>query len=138
MSFYREDCGHIKVRWDNHHSCLSCTSCSRDSTFYICSQWSEDVWILAEKRIHTTRRHIMTKKRDNKNKKRKVPTQSDTLSLDGSTAPQGYTARSRTHLGGSPVETFSDRAISLPVTGHWATRHRSSRHQATSHRSPVN
>ena len=122
-------CGHIKARWHNHPSCLSCTSCSRNSICYICSQWSHDVWILAEnRRIHAKRRHIMTKKRDNKTKKRNVSVLSDTISLDGSTAPHGYTARGRTHLGGSTVETISNRAISTPVTRHPVTGHRANRH----------
>ena len=84
----------------------------------------------------------MTKKRDNKTKKRNVPDSSDTISIDGSTAPHGFTARGRIHLGGSPMETFSNRAISPTVTGQPVTRHRSSwhwstRHRSTSHWSPV-
>ena len=142
----RGDCGHIKVRWDNHHSCLSCSSCYRISTCYICSQWSDGVWILAEKRrIHATRRSVMTKKRDNKTKKRNVPDSSDTISIDGSTAPHAFTARGRTHLGGSPVEWFSKRAISppvtgkpdtsQPVTGQLVTGHPGTSHPGTSHQS---
>ena len=106
MHYYRGDCGHIKARWDNHYSCQSCTSCSRFSTCYICSQWSDDVWILAEKRrLHTTRRLVMTTRRQNKKKNRNVSDPSDTISLDGRTAPHGFTARGRTHLGGSQMET---------------------------------
>ena len=129
MHYTRSGCGHIKARWDNHQSCLSCTSCSRNSTCYISSQWSDGVWILANKRrTYAKRRYAMTKKRDNKTKKKNVPDPSDTISIDGSTAQHGYTARGRAHLGGSPVETISNQAISPPGTRHRATRHRATRH----------
>ena len=65
----------------------------------------------------------MKKKRYNKTKKRNVSDPSDTNSIDGSTAPHGYTARGRTHLGGSPAESFLNRAISPPVTGPPVTGH---------------
>ena len=128
MHYSRGDCGHMKAWWDNYHSCLSCSSCSRNSTCYICSQWSDDVWILAEKRrTLATRRSIMTKKRDNKTKKRNVSDPSDTISIDRSTAPHSFTARGRIHLGGSPMETTSNRTISPPGTRHQSTSHLSSR-----------
>ena len=119
MHYSCGDCGHIKARWDNHYSCLSCTSCSRFSTCYICSQWSDDIWILAEeRRLHATRRSVMTNRRQNKKKNRNVSDLFDTISLDGSTTQHGFTARGRTHLGGSQMETNSNQAISPPVTGH--------------------
>ena len=135
MHYSRGDCGHIKARWDSHHSCLSCSSCSRNSTYYICSQWSDDVWILAEKRTHAMRRSVMMKKRDNKTKKKNVPDPSDTISIDGSAAPHGFTARDRTHLGGSQMQMISNRAISPPGTSHQSTRHPSTSHQSSRHRS---
>ena len=49
MKIGRDDCGHIKARWDNHHNCLKCSSCSRLSTCSICSTWSEEIWTLADK-----------------------------------------------------------------------------------------
>ena len=61
-------CGHIKARWDNHQSCLSCPSCCRLSTCSSCSHWSESVWVLSDKKIHATRKSVMTKKRHNKKK----------------------------------------------------------------------
>ena len=75
----------------------------------------------------------MTKKRDNKTKKRNVPDSSDTISIDGSTAPQSFTARGRTHLGDSPMESFSNRAISPPVTGQLVTSQPVTGLQGTGH-----
>ena len=46
---------------------------------------------------------------------------SDNGTHDGSTAPLSYTARGRTHQGGSPGDLESDRALSPPVTGHPVT-----------------
>ena len=43
------------------------------------------------------------------------------------------TARCRTHLGGSPMETITNRSISPPGTSHWLTRHWSTSHWSTSH-----
>ena len=82
------------------------------------------------------RRSVMTKKRDNKTKKRNVLDPSDTISLDGSTTPHGFTARGRTHLGDSPMETISNRAISPPGTGQPVTGQPVTGHPGTSH--PVN
>ena len=65
----------------------------------------------------------MTKKRDNKTKKRNVPDQSDTISLDGSTALHSFTARGRTHLSGRPMEMISNWAISPPGTSQPDTGH---------------
>ena len=114
------DCGHIKARLDNHYCCLSSTSCSRFSTCYICSNWSDDIWILAEK-TSRYKKISYDKYKKNKKKNRNVSDPSDTISLDGSTAPHGFTARGRTHLGGSQMQTNSIQAISLPVTGHPGT-----------------
>ena len=98
-----------------------------------------------EEFMENPRRSVMAKKRDKKTKKRNVPDSSDIISIDGSTAPHGLTARGRTHLGGSPMELFSNRAISPPVTNHRSTSHRSISHchqsssyQTTRHQSPVN
>ena len=41
----------------------------------------------------------MTKKRHNKKKQVVVSDASEDNSVDGSTTPQGYTARGKTHLG---------------------------------------
>ena len=46
---------------------------------------------------------------------------SDSVTVDGSTAPHSYTARGRTHQGGSPADLESDWALSPPVTGHPVT-----------------
>ena len=43
---------------------------------------------------------------------------SDTTSLDGSTAQHGYTARGRTHQGGSPLDNESNQALRPPVTSN--------------------
>ena len=48
---------------------------------------------------------------------------SDSGTFDGSTAPPSYTARGRTHQGGSPEDLESDRALSPPITGHPVTGH---------------
>ena len=111
--------------------------CSRISTCYICSQWSDNVWILAEKRrTHATRRSIMTKKRDSKTKKRNVPDLSDTISIDGSTAPHGFTARGRTHLGGQPYGIVFQQGNKS--TSHRSTSHRSTSHPVVGQPAPVN
>ena len=134
MNYSRGDCGHIKAQWDNHYSYLSCTSCSRISTCFICSQWSDDVWILAEKRrLHATRRPVMTNRRQNIEKNRNVSDSSDTISLDGKTILHGFTARGRTHLGGSQMETISNQAISPPVTGQPGTGQPVTGHLFTGH-----
>ena len=65
------NCGHIKAQWDNHHNCLKCSSCSRLSTCSTCSTWSEETWILADRhRTHAARKSVMTRKRQNKKKRR--------------------------------------------------------------------
>ena len=154
MHFARGNCGHLKAKWDTHLSCLTCNSCTRISPCYICSSWTEKVWNLAERRrLHATRKSVMTQKRKQKKSKKSQSDMSDNGTVDGSTAPHSFTARGRTHQGGSLADLESDRALSPPVTSHqstshqssshWATylrssSHRSSSRQSTSHQSPVN
>ena len=123
-AYLRGKCGHLKAKWDNQPSCISCTACLRDSRS-ICSIWTKSVWNLAEKRrLYSTRKWVMTQKRRQKKSKKTKKSQSDLSdngSFDGSTAPLSYTARGRTHQGGSLGDLESDRALSLPVTGHPVT-----------------
>ena len=126
MHFARGNCGHLKAKWDTHLSCLTCNSCTRISPCYICSSWTEKVWNLAERRrLHATRKSVMTQKRKQKKSKKSKKSQS------GSTAPHSYTARGRTHQGGSQADLESDRALSPPVTSHWSSSHRSTSHPVT-------
>ena len=112
MKIVRGNCGHIKARWDNHHNCLKCSSCSRLSTCSTCSTWSEETCMPAARKL------VMTRKRQKKKKRLAVTSDlSDDNTSDGSTSPQGYTARYRS-------------------TRHWAVFHQSTRHWAASHRSP--
>ena len=121
MHFARGNCGHLKAKWDTHLSCLTCNSCTRISPCYICSSWTEKVWNLAERRrLHATRKSVMTQKRKQKKSKKSQSDMSDTGTVDGSTAPHSFTARGRTHQGGS----LADRV--WPGT------------KPTSHQSPVN
>ena len=46
---------------------------------------------------------------------------SDNGTVDGSTAPHSFTARGRTHQGGSLADLESDRALSPPVTSQPVT-----------------
>ena len=87
---------------------------------------------LLKREDHTTRRLVMTNRKQNKKKNRNVSDLSDTIFLDGSTAPHAFTARGRTHLGGSQMEMKSNQAISPPVTAHQSPVNQS---QSTSHRS---
>ena len=146
MHFACGNCGHLKAKWDTHLSCLTCNSCTRISPCYICSSWTEKVWNLAERRrLHATRKSVMTQKRKQKKSKKSQSDMSDNGTVDGSTAPHSFTARGRTHQGGSLTDLESDRALSPPVTSHqstshWATylhssSHRSSSRQSTSHQS---
>ena len=141
MHFARGNCGHLKAKWDTHLSCLTCNSCTRISPCYICSSWTEKVWNLAERRrLHATRKSVMTQKRKQKKSKKSQSDMSDNGTVDGSTAPHSFTARGRTHQGGSLADLESDRALSPPVTSHQSTSHQSSSHWATylrssSHRS---
>ena len=153
MHFARGNCGHLKAKWDTHLSCLTCNSCTRISPCYICSSWTEKVWNLAERRrLHATRKSVMTQKRKQKKSKKFKKSQSDMSdngTVDGSTAPHSFTARGRTHQGGSLADLESDRALSPPVTSHqsrqpvtshqssshWATYLRSSSHQSSSRQS---
>ena len=154
MHFARGNCGHLKAKWDTHLSCLTCNSCTRISPYYICSSWTEKVWNLTERRrLHATRKSVMTQKRKQKKSKKSKKSQSDMSdngTVDGSTAPHSFTARGRTHQGGSLADLESDRALSPPVTSqpvtsqpvtshqsssHWATYLRSSSRQSTSHQS---
>ena len=149
MHFARGNCGHLKAKWDTHLSCLTCNSCTRISPCYICSSWTEKVWNLAERRrLHATRKSVMTQKRKQKKSKKSKKSQSDMSdngTVDGSTAPHSFTARGRTHQGGSLADLESDRALSPPVTSHrssshqslshWATYLRSSSHRSSSRRS---
>ena len=119
MHFARGNCGHLKAKWDTHLSCLTCNSCTRISPCYICSSWTEKVWNLAERRrLHATRKSVMTQKRKQKKSKKSKKSQSDMSdngTFDGSTAPHSFTARGRTHQGGSLADLESDRALSPPV-----------------------
>ena len=137
------DCGHIKVQWDNRHNCLKCSSCSRLSTCSTCSTWSEETWILADKRrTYIARKSVMTRKRQNKKKRLAVTSDlSDDNTIDGSTTPQGYTARDRTHQGGlysdaeciqseSPRVTSQPGALVNQSTSDWSASHWSTRHRA--------
>ena len=144
MHFARGNCGHLKAKWDTHLSCLTCNSCTRISPCYIYSSWTEKVWNLAERRrLHATRKSVMTQKRKQKKSKKSKKSQSDMSdngTVDGSTAPHSFTARGRTHQGGSLADLESGRALSPPVTSHQSTSHQSSSHWATylrssSHRS---
>ena len=159
MHFARGNCGHLKPKWDTHLSCLTCNSCTRISPCYICSSWTEKVWNLAERRrLHATRKSVMTQKRKQKKSKKSKKSQSDMSdngTVDGSTAPHSFTARGRTHQGGSLADLESDRALSPPVTsqpvnqspviqslGNYlrsssrqSTSHQSTSHQSTSHQS---
>ena len=155
MHFARGNCGHLKAKWDTHLTCLTCNSCTRISPCYICSSWTEKVWNLAERRrLHATRKSVMTQKRKQKKSKKSKKSQSDMSdngTVDGSTAPHSFTARGRTHQGGSLADLESDRALSPPVTSqpvtsqpviqslgnlfpvasHQSTSHQSTRHQST-------
>ena len=97
------------------------------------------MWNLAEKRrLHATRKSVMTQKRRQKKSKKTKKSQSDLSdngSFDGSTAPLSYTARGRTHQGGSPGDLESDRALSPPVTSHRSSSHRSTSQRSTNHQS---
>ena len=119
MHFARGNCGHLKAKWDTHLSCLTCNSCTRISLCYICSSWTEKVWNLAERRrLHATRKSVMTQKRKQKKSKKSKKSQSDMSdngTVDGSTAPHSFTAQGRTHQGGSLADLESDRALSPPV-----------------------
>ena len=125
MHFARGNCGHLKAKWDTHLSCLTCNSCTRISLCYICSSWTEKVWNLAERRrLHATRKSVMTQKRKQKKSKKSKKSQSDMSdngTVDGSTAPHSFTARGRTHQGGSLADLESDRALSPPVTSQPVT-----------------
>ena len=127
MYFARGNCGHLKAKWDTHLSCLTCNSCTRISPCYICSSWTEKVWNLAERRrLHATRKSVMTQKRKQKKSKKSKKSQSDMSdngTVDGSTAPHSFTARGRTHQGGSLADLESDRALSPPVTSQPVTSH---------------
>ena len=70
----------------------------------MCSTWSEETWTLADKhRTYAARKSVMTRKRQNKKRKRLAVNSdlSDDISNDGSTTPQGYTTRGKTHHSGS-------------------------------------
>ena len=125
MYFARGNCGHLKAKWDTHLSCLTCNSCTRISPCSICSSWTAKVWNLAERRrLHATRKSVMMQRRKQKKSKKTKKSHSDmsdSRTVDGSTTPHSYTARGRTHQGGSPADLESDRALSPPVTGHPVT-----------------
>ena len=127
MHFARGNCGHLKAKWDTHLSCLTCNSCTRISPCYICSSWTEKVWNPAERRrFHATRKSVMTQKRKQKKSRKSKKSQSDMSdngTVDGCTAPHSFTARGRTHQGGSLVDLKSDRALSRPVTSQPVTSH---------------
>ena len=139
MKIARGDCGHIKARLDNHQNCLSCSSCSRLSTCSTCSRWTEETWVRADRcRTYSARRSVMTMKKQNKKKRLAVNSDpSDDNSFDGSTTPQSYTARGKTHQGGDYSDAEYVQSVNPSVTGHQSrsTRHRSTSHWSTSHRS---
>ena len=118
MKIVHGDCGHIKAWWDNHHNCLKCSSCSRLPTCSMCSTWSEETWVLADKRCtYTARKPVMTRKRQNKKKRLAVTSDlSDDNTVDGNTTPQGYTVRGRTHQGGCYADAECIRSESPLVT----------------------
>ena len=117
------DCGYIKALWDNHQNCLSCTFCSRLSTCSTCSPWSEEAWVLADRHCtYSARKSLMAKKKQNKKERRlAVSDLSDDNSLDGSTTPQGYTARGKNHQGGDYSDAECIQNVSPPVTGQPTT-----------------
>ena len=135
MHFACGNCGHLKAKWDTHLSCLTCNSCTRISPCYICSSWTEKVWNLAERRrLHATRKSVMTQKRKQKKSKKSKKSQSDMSdngTVDGSTAPHSFTARGRTHQGGSLADLESDRALSPPVTSQPVTSQTVTSHPVT-------
>ena len=134
------NCGHIEARWDNHHNYLKYSSCLMLSTCSTCSTWSEETWVLADKRcIYAARTSVMTRKRQNKKKRLAVASDlSDDNTFDGITTPQGYTARGRTLQGGvySDAECKSTRDRS-PVIGQPGTGQQSPVNQSLVRQSPV-
>ena len=141
MHFVCGNCGHLKAKWDTHLSCLTCNSCTRISLCYICSSWIAKVWNLAERRrLYATRKSVMTQKRKQKKSKKTKKSQSDMSDsgiVDGSTTPHSYTARGRTHQGGSPADLESDQALSPPVTSHQSPVLQSPVNQSPVNQSPV-
>ena len=132
MHFARGNCGHLKAKWDTHLSCLTCNSCTRISPCYICSSWTEKVWNLAERRrLHATRKSVMTQKRKQKKSKKSQSDMSDNGTVDGSTVPHSFTARGRTHQDGSLADLESDRALSPPVTSQPVTSQPVTSHPVT-------
>ena len=137
MHFARGNCGHLKAKWDTHLSCLTCNSCTRISPCYICSSWTEKVWNLAERRrLHATRKSVMTQKRkQKKSKKSKKSSQTclTTGQLMGAPPLIALLLGAGTHQGGSLADLESDRALSPPVTSHQSTSHQSTSQPVTSH-----
>ena len=120
MKSIHGNCGHIRVRWDNHYYCLSWSSCSRSSTCSACNQWSQSVWLLAKKRrLHAMRKSVMTNRRHHKKRKQNASDPSDSISLD----------RALPHMAllpeAGPIKVASQWYWKLPVF------------KPTSHRSPV-
>ena len=146
MHFARGNCGHLKAKWDNHPSCLSCNSCTRISPCSICSSWTAKVWNLAERRcLHATRKSVMMQRRKQKKSKKTKKSQSDMSdsgTVDGSTAPHSYTAWGRTHQGGnlgdlvrSGIKPTSHQSLVNRSSSHRSTSHQSTNHQSTGHQS---
>ena len=111
IKIVRGICGHIKVRGDNHPSCLSC-SCFRLWTCSTCSLWSEKIWVLAGKRrTYSARKSAMRKKKQMKKRYVVGSDESEENSfLDGSTTSQGLMpgvrpigAGGKTHWGPASV-----------------------------------
>ena len=102
--------------------------------------------ILPRRDDYATHKSIMTQKRRQKKSKKTKKSQSDLSdngSIDGSTAPLSYTARGRTHQGGSLGDLESNRALSPPVIESPVNQSlfsQSTSHQATNQviQSPVN
>ena len=57
MPLYRGCCGHVKGSYDNHPTCITCTSCSRYASCHICSLWDDSIWqLFASRRSNLSRK----------------------------------------------------------------------------------
>ena len=121
MKIVLGSCGHIKARLDNHHNCLKCSSCSKLSTCSTCSSWSEQTWLLAERRrTYSARRPLVTRKRQNK--KKRLAINSD-LSDDNSFGEPHHRTilPGVTHQGGDYSDAECIQSVSPQVTGQPGT-----------------
>ena len=140
MPTIRGDCGHLKASWDNHTNCLSCSSCSRYSTFLVCKNWSGSIWELADKRkLYCFRCSTMTKtKTSSKKNKNNVNSElsEDIASKDNRiTTPNGFTGGGRPHNGGGSKNGQIIHSVSPPVTGHQSPGSQLHQSLSTSHKS---